>query len=84
MTTELLNQAELKSIVRRDIGAQIRCARIARGFSIRGLAEQAGIGFSHITRIESGRYNVTIDTLAVIAAVLGKKLSLTDGIPTLL
>ncbi len=66
----------LKNNARFAIGKQIRDAREAAGLSQRALAEKAGLGYSHIARIELGRYNVTIDTLAVIANALGCKITI--------
>ena len=55
---------------RKTIGEQIRDAREVNGYSLRHLAKLTGISHNHIARIEQGKYNVTIDTLAVIAEAL--------------
>lgn len=34
-------------------------------------SKQTGIAFQHISRVEQGKYNVTIDTLALISHQLG-------------
>ena len=44
-----------------DVGKMIREARQARGISLRQLASQVGIHFSHLSKIENGK-----DQLAVI------------------
>lgn len=58
------------------IGQQIREAREAKGYTLRHLAKLTGIAYNHIGRIEAGRYNVTLDTLAVIADALGMELEI--------
>lgn len=37
-----------------------------------------GIAFNHLGRIERGKYNVTLDTLAVVINALGMDLELID------
>lgn len=48
-------------------------SRTAEAVDARHLAELTGIAHNHISRIEQGRYNVNLDTLAVIADALGLK-----------
>lgn len=55
---------------RASIGEQLREAREAKGWSTRNLAKLTGIAQNHISRIEQGRYNVNIDTVAMLAEVL--------------
>lgn len=55
---------------RRNIGQQIREARETNGYTLRHLAQLTGIAYNHIARIEAGKYNVTIDTLAILAEAL--------------
>jgi len=62
---------------RKHIGEMIKDAREAKGYTLRHLAKLTGIAFNHIGRIEAGRYNVTIDTLALLSAALGVSLTLT-------
>lgn len=61
---------------RRAIGEKIREAREAKGLTLRQLAEITGIAFNHLGRIERGKYNVTLDTLAVVINALGMDLEL--------
>lgn len=49
-------------------------ARLERHMTQKELAEKTGIRQSNISRIESGASSPTVDTLARIAAGLGKKL----------
>jgi len=53
------------------VGRMIREARQARGISLRALANQVGIHFSHLSKIENGKDLVGRDTLARIAEELG-------------
>lgn len=64
--------------IRKYIGDQIRDIRKSQGLTTRQLAEKCGLSHSHISRIESGRYSVTIDTLAVIADALGMEIKIVD------
>lgn len=65
---------------RKSVGEQLKAAREAKGYTLRYLAKLTGIANNHISRIEAGRYNATIDTIAVIATALGAeiKINLTD------
>ncbi len=51
-------------------------ARLACNMTQQELAEKTGIRQSNISRIESGATSPTVDTLARIAAGLGKKLKI--------
>lgn len=62
---------EIINRCRRVIGDQVKRARENKNISLRDLAEQTGIAFQHISRVEQGKYNVTIDTLALISHQLG-------------
>jgi len=53
------------------IGEKIREARRARGVSLRQLAGQVGIHFSHLSKIENGKDSVGRDSLIRIAEELG-------------
>lgn len=55
---------------RERIGKRIAELRHARGLSQVQLAEISGVGYSHIARIEKGRYSVGIDTLSKISEAL--------------
>ena len=63
---------------RKDVGESIRRARETKGLSLRQVEKLTGIAFNHIGRIERGKYNVTIDTIAVIANALGVRITFTD------
>ena len=51
-------------------------ARLACNMTQKELAEKTGIQQSNLSRIESGASSPTVDMLARIAAVLGKKLKI--------
>lgn len=51
-------------------------ARLASNMTQRELAEKSGLRQSNISRIESGSASPTVDTLARIAAGLGKRLKI--------
>ena len=63
---------------REAIGRQVKELRETKGITLRHLAKLTGIAYNHISRIEQGKYNVTIDTLAIIADALGGKLTLSE------
>lgn len=54
-----------------DVGKLIKDARVARGISLRGLASQVGIHFSHLSKIENGKDSIGRDSLTKIAESLG-------------
>lgn len=60
-----------KQDARKAVGRAIKQAREARGLTVRELAKLTGIAPNHISRIEVGRYNFTIDSVALLAKALG-------------
>jgi SOS regulatory protein LexA len=54
-----------------DVGKMIREARQARGISLRALAGQVGIHFSHLSKIENGQDKIGRESLVKIAEALG-------------
>lgn len=56
---------------REKVGRQVLALRQAAGLTHVQLAELCGLSRNHIYRVENGRYNFTIDTLARIASALG-------------
>src|SRR5262249_37058285 len=53
------------------MGARLREMRIARGLSLRGLAERLGVSPSLISQVETGRAKPSVSTLYAIATELG-------------
>lgn len=70
---ELLNSTPTatKQDARKAVGRAIKQAREARGLTVRELARLTGIANNHISRIEVGRYNFTVDSIALLAKALG-------------
>lgn len=61
----------IRDAARKDYGRKVRAAREAMGLTAEELARRAGLGRSHINRVEAWRYNLTLDTMTRIGAVLG-------------
>lgn len=61
----------------REIGGQIRAARLAADISQEALAAKIGMTRGNFARVEQGRTNVTLDTLLRIAKGLGVDVSVT-------
>jgi DNA-binding XRE family transcriptional regulator len=53
------------------MGARIRALRKSRGLSSKELAQRAGIAPNSLSRIELGRYDVTLGTLGSLLAAMG-------------
>ena len=56
------------------IGKRIAELRKEVGVSQSELARRSGLGQSHLSRIEAGKYNITLDVLNAIALSLGKQI----------
>jgi transcriptional regulator with XRE-family HTH domain len=56
------------------MGDRLREARLARGYSIRGLAERLDVSPSLVSQVETGRARPSVDTLYAIATELGLSL----------
>ncbi|MFG6386069.1 MAG: helix-turn-helix domain-containing protein [Muribaculaceae bacterium] len=63
-------------IIRTEIGTKIRNAREAAALSQQQLADLAGIDRTNVAKIETGRYNVTLETLSRICTAMGLNLDL--------
>lgn len=68
----------IRNEARERIGRELREAREEAGLTLRQLAEKTDIAFNHIGRIERGKYNVTLDSLSIIADALRLELTLTN------
>ena len=67
--------AVIKELAERErIGQKIASMRQEAGLSQAELGKKCGLERFHISRIESGRYSVGLDTLTAIARALGKTL----------
>lgn len=63
---------------RKRIGERIAEIRAIKRMTQQEVADIAELKRSNISRIESGMYNVTLDTLAKIASALGKRIDFVD------
>ena len=59
---------------RLDVISQIRQVRKKKKMTQEGLAQRAGNKKSNISRLESGKYNPSLDLLIRVAACLGKRI----------
>lgn len=59
---------------RRQVAKQIKLVRKEQGMTQESLAELVGTKKSNISRLESGRYNPSLDFLVKVAKGLGKQL----------
>lgn len=54
-----------------QLGARIKAARIAKGWSAEELSERSGVSWGNIYSAEAGRNSMTIGTLDKLATALG-------------
>ena len=59
---------------RQEIAAQLRQVRKEQGLTQERLAEKVGTRKSNISRLESGRYNPSLDFLEKVAGGLGREI----------
>lgn len=58
------------------IGLLIKTLRERKGYTLRQLSELSGVSVQNLTKIEHGRYNVSIDILGRISAALGAQITI--------
>lgn len=63
---------------RERIGELLAQKRNEVGLSVRETAELSGVSYQNITKIENGKYNVSIDILSKITDALNCKLTIID------
>lgn len=63
--------------MRENVGRQLAELRKSAGLTQEQLSELSGLNRANISKIESGRYNVSIDILGRICEVLGVRIELT-------
>ena len=68
----------LKQQTRDRIGARVATLRKLAGLSQEELAGRAGLQRTHISRIEQGKYAVTLETIQAIAEALGMTVDIID------
>lgn len=69
---------EQKQQTRDRIGLRIFQLRTMKEWSQEELARRAGLQRSHVSRIEAGRYAVTLETIQAIAEALGMTVDIID------
>ena len=63
-----------RSNARQEVAKQLRDVRKSQGMTQESLAELVGTKKSNISRLESGRYNPSLDFLVKVAGGLGKQI----------
>ena len=63
---------------RQRIGQDIAQLRKEKGMTQVQLSERCGLSQVHISRIEAGKYDIRLDTLAAIAKALGRRIALEE------
>lgn len=58
------------------IGLLIKTLRERKGYTLSQLSELSGVSVQNLTKIEHGRYNVSIDILGRISTVLGAQITI--------
>ncbi|MEU1970693.1 helix-turn-helix domain-containing protein [Microbacterium sp. NPDC019599] len=69
-------------MVGEKVGARLRDARLARGLSLRGLAQSLGVSPSLISQIETGKTQPSVSTLYAIVSALGISIDELLGVVT--
>lgn len=58
------------SSLREKVGAELKALRLSRKLTTVQLAELSGVGRSHISHIENGKYNIRLDTIEQLLTAL--------------
>ena len=61
---------------RSDLASQLRAARLAKHLTQQAVADMAGTKRSNISRMESGKYNPSLDFLVKVADSMGLQLNI--------
>ncbi len=69
---------EQKQATRDRIGQRIAALRKLAGWSQEQLSERAGLQRTHVSRIEAGKYAVTLETIQAIAEAFGMTVDIVD------
>ena len=62
--------------IRMDMAKQMKAARLGMNLTQQVVAERAGTKKSNISRMESGKYNPTLDFLVKVAESMDKQISI--------
>jgi transcriptional regulator with XRE-family HTH domain len=63
-------------MTKQQIGAELKRLRTEAGLSLKQLADKSGESFQHISHIENGKYNLTLERLERVTAPLGVTVAL--------
>jgi transcriptional regulator with XRE-family HTH domain len=74
-SVDRLVQQRLRSLIRR-VGDDVRRVRIDTSASQAAVAKEAGIDRSHLTRIEAGTTQASLESLVAVAAAMGADVSI--------
>jgi transcriptional regulator with XRE-family HTH domain len=70
----------------RNVGREVRRARLAAGLTQSALASELGTNSSYVANLEAGRLNLTVGQLARVAGAIGADLEVSlaslDVVPT--
>lgn len=69
-------------VTRKAVGLAISQTRYAAGLSVCDLVDRCGIDVGHLYRIENGRMNVTLDTVAKICEALDLRIEVVSASET--
>jgi transcriptional regulator with XRE-family HTH domain len=61
--------------LRKVFGQNVRAARLKAGLTQTQLAEQTGLTQQYVSLVEAGHQNITLDTMAALASVIGRDVS---------
>ena len=67
-------EIKTRSSASQEVAKQLRDVRKSQGMTQESLAELVGTKKSNISRLESGRYNPSLDFLVKVAGGLGKQI----------
>ena len=67
-----------RQTTRERIGQRIASLRKLAGMSQEQLGEKAGLQRTHVSRIEAGKYAVTLETIQAIAEAFGMTVDIID------
>ena len=68
---------QLNQEIRTEFAKQMREIRLSQNLTQQVLADRVGTKKSNISRMESGRYNPSLDFMVRVADCMGKHLSIT-------
>ena len=66
----VVGKAETRGL-REEIGRQLRQIRLDAGHTQVNMAAEIGMPSTYLSEVETGKHNITLDTLAGIASFLG-------------